>query len=84
MQSRLILTFLFVTSFILLVTAQETYRISLEPEGYPADTFYLAHYYTDKFFIVDTSFNNAELALFEGDSLLPQGIYLLANAKKEK
>lgn len=84
MQSRLILTFLFVTSFILLVTAQETYRISLEPEGYPADTFYLAHYYTDKFFIVDTSFNNSELALFEGDSLLPQGIYLLANAKKEK
>ncbi len=76
--------FLILQLFFLSLVSQNSYNISFEAEGMQSDTFYLAHYYTDKFLIVDTSFHSKDNAHFKGDEALKHGIYLLANDKKEK
>ncbi len=76
--------FLFLQLLVLSLISQNSYNISFEAEGMQSDTFYLAHYYTDKFLIVDTSYHAVDQAHFKGDEKLKHGIYLLANDKKEK
>lgn len=64
--------------------AQQGYTININLESATDTTFYLANYYGDKFFIADTSHGQPGKAQFIGLKPLKQGIYLLANAKKEK
>jgi thiol-disulfide isomerase/thioredoxin len=63
---------------------QKPYHITIEIDGNIADTFYLARYYTNKILLSDTSAHGIGTAIFEGDKELAQGIYILANNKKEK
>lgn len=63
---------------------QESYHLSIKLEGIESDTFYLARYHTDKILIADTGSNDQGAAIFSGSQKLPEGIYLLANNKKEK
>lgn len=69
---------------VLVTLGQKTYHITIEIDGNVADTFYLARYYTNKILLVDTSTYGKGTAIFEGEKELAQGIYILANNKKEK
>lgn len=66
------------------LTAQKGYQIRIELEDNRDTVFYLAHYYGDKFYMADTCIGKKGEALFQGEEPLKQGIYLLANPKKEK
>ena len=79
----LLLTLIYQVTFFNL-KAQDVYSIEIILEGNADTTFYLANYYGDKFFITDTSTTNVGTAIFTGEERLKEGIYLLANKKKEK
>lgn len=66
------------------IVAQQGYEIKIELEGNQDTMFFLAHYYGDKFYMADTCIGRKGEALFQGKEPLKQGIYLLANQKKEK
>ncbi|GAB1417416.1 hypothetical protein MASR2M12_01810 [Bacteroidales bacterium] len=66
------------------IVAQQGYEIKIELEGNQDTVFFLAHYYGDKFYMADTCIGRKGEALFQGKEPLKQGIYLLANQKKEK
>lgn len=60
------------------------YQIEIHLESNTDTIYYLANYYGDKFFIADTSNSQIGTAVFTGSTPLKQGIYLIANKKKEK
>lgn len=70
------------------VYAQEVsnpgYKIHFQLDNKSDSIYFLANYYTDKFFIVDTTALNKGIIIFQGQDSLAQGIYILANQKKEK
>jgi thiol-disulfide isomerase/thioredoxin len=66
------------------VWGQSGYEIQIILTGKNDSTFFLANYYGEKFFISDTSTGKTGNAFFKGENQLKQGIYILANEKKEK
>ena len=57
--------------------AERGYRIEVEVEGFEEKEAYLANYFMDKQYIVDTSTADGEKIVFEGDEALKPGTYLL-------
>ncbi len=78
----LILTFGFTN--LQTLRSQSGYEIQIHLKNNNDSIFYLANYYADKFFISDTSAGKPGNASFTGQKQLKQGIYILANQKKEK
>lgn len=84
MRKKIQLLLLLFQLSVLASIGQKPYHITVELDGNKADTFYLARYYTNKILLVDTSTHGKGTAIFEGEKELAQGIYILANNKKEK
>lgn len=67
-----------------LAWSQSGYEIQIIINNKNDSSYFLANYYGDKFFISDTSNGQPGKAVFNGNNPLKQGIYILANEKKEK
>lgn len=82
---RLLLTCLILTILISNSSAQNKYSITLNIHGLNDSLLILASYVGDKQFIVDTAYADKKLNYhFEGDSLLPAGMYVIAGSNKKK
>jgi thiol-disulfide isomerase/thioredoxin len=69
-----------VTSF-----SQGSYRININLAGLNDSLIVMASYVGDKQFVVDTAYPDKKYNyLFTADSLLPEGMYLIASASKTK
>ncbi|HLN53356.1 MAG TPA: thioredoxin-like domain-containing protein [Lentimicrobium sp.] len=78
----LLITILF--SQVQTVWAQ-SFRITIKLEGLNDSLLLLASYAGDKQFVVDTAFPDKQFNYrFQGDSLLPEGMYIIAGASKNK
>jgi thiol-disulfide isomerase/thioredoxin len=76
---------LFLSAFIIVSAfAQQGHRIHIKIPASQENTFFLAHYHGDKTYLIDTSTYITSEALFTDAKPLKQGIYILANSKKEK
>ena len=65
--------------------AQDKFKITVKIEGLTDSTLLLASYVGDKQFVVDTAYADKQYNFrFEGDSLLPEGMYLVATSAKAK
>ncbi len=53
------------------------YAIDVEVEGFAGDSMFLANYFMDKQYIVDTVIAESGKATFRGEDVLPEGTYLL-------
>jgi peroxiredoxin len=61
------------------------YKIKGEISGITDTVCYLAHYYGDKTYMTDTARADSKgRIVFEGDSVLPGGIYIVAGQKNNK
>ncbi len=60
------------------------YKISVNINGSEDSILYLAHYYGDKTYLDDTAFIRKGKFVFEGDSLLHGGIYIIAGQKNNR
>lgn len=84
MKSRFLLFF-----FLLLVVfksfAQDSYKIKIHINGYQDSLLLLTTYYGDKIMLLDTAYaEKPGTFVFEGDSLLPAGIFMAVSSKKIK
>ncbi|HMM11375.1 MAG TPA: DUF5106 domain-containing protein [Bacteroidales bacterium] len=77
-------TLAFILFFASIGFSQQGHRIQLKMPANPETTYFLAHYHGDKTYLIDTSNYLAGEAVFSGKEPLKQGIYILANSKKEK
>ena len=59
------------------VFAQAGYRIAAEVDGFTGNEAYLANYFMDKQYIVDTAKAVGGKFVFAGEETLPQGTYLI-------
>lgn len=67
------------------VTAQDKFKITIKLDGLTDSTLLLASYVGDKQFVVDTAIADKQFTYkFEGDSLLPEGMYIIASSGKAK
>lgn len=77
---KMAIAYIFIVLYTgLFANGQEGYRIRFEIEGLPDTVCYLVNYYGDKTYITDSA--NVEtggIVVFQGDSALPAGIYILA------
>lgn len=83
-MTKRFLTFLFLFSFLAL-TAQnkKNYKIEIKIKGIEDSVLYLANYYGDKTFLVDTATRKGKNNyLFEGKKWLDGGIYIVVGEKK--
>jgi len=65
--------------------AGDAYKIKIHIDGNSDSILLLTTYYGEKIMLVDTAFSDKPgFFLFEGDSLLPQGIYMAVSNKKKK
>lgn len=82
------LRYLFLSMIILAVNSialgQKEYAIRIEMPGSQDSVYYLAVYQAEKILMADTSLGRQSIAEFSGKKELKQGIYVLANEKKEK
>lgn len=78
----------FLLFFLTLTTSlfsKESFRITITLDGLTDSTLILANYVGDKQFVVDTAYLDKQKSYkFEGDSLLPEGMYIIATASKAK
>lgn len=64
---------------------QDNYKIEIQLDGISDSVCYLANYYGDKTYLTDTAIvNGAGYFVFEGDSMLPGGIYIVAGQRNNK
>ncbi len=83
--TRLLITCFILTILISNSSAQNKYSITLNINGLNDSLLILASYVGDKQFIVDTAYADKKLSYhFEGDSLLPAGMYVIAGSNKKK
>lgn len=76
MGKKLILTISLLA--VLLTAKSEKFRIEVKWEGLKDTSIYLAHYFDTNIYVNDTiQLNSKGQGIFEGDSLLPQGLYML-------
>lgn len=67
------------------LNAQDKFKITIQLEGLTDSTLLLASYVGDKQFVVDTAIADKQFTYkFEGDSLLPEGMYIIATSAKAK
>ena len=65
--------------------ATDGYRIKIQISGMADSVCYLANYYGDKTYLTDTSYLDKKgRFVFEGDSLLPGGIYIVAGQSNNR
>ncbi len=65
--------------------AQERgYRIEVRIAGTQDTTFYLAHYFGSSTYIDDTARRQQNTVVFQGDSALARGVYMLVDNEKKK
>lgn len=80
--------FLFIILFSFIVfhsISQDKYKIKVQINGYHDSLLLLTTYYGDKVMLLDTAFaDNPGSFTFEGDSLLPPGIFMAVSSKKVK
>ncbi len=82
---RLLLTCFIITLLLSNSSAQSKYSITLNINGLNDSILILASYVGDKQFIVDTAYLDKKSNYhFEGDSLLPAGMYVIAGSNKKK
>lgn len=84
MKIKLLILVIVLFSNLSLSLAQHTYHIRVELPGSSDSIYYLAFYQADKILMADTSLGIQSVAEFTGNKVLKQGIYVLANEKKEK
>lgn len=78
-------TLVFTSFFVFAMHAQSTgYSIRIELEGYHDTLGYLGYYRGDKLSVADTAHAENGKMVFEGDLPLPQGVYFLVSAGKQK
>lgn len=79
-----IFTFLFLFSFLILMAQKgKNYKIELKVKGIEDSVLYLANYYGDKTFLVDTAQKKGKNTyLFEGKKWLDGGIYIVVGEQK--
>ncbi len=84
LKSHLLFT-LFLSLYVISGKAQDSkYSISCSLSNYPDSSLYLAHYYGKDIYMDDTASLFSDKFLFQGDSLLDQGVYLLVSSSKQK
>ncbi|MCB0805922.1 MAG: redoxin domain-containing protein [Bacteroidales bacterium] len=63
----------------------QNFRIKCNIEGVQDSVIYMAYYFGDKTYLIDTAYRNGKSKyVFEGDSSLPGGIYILAGQDNTK
>jgi len=63
----------------------KTYKIAVRLNNNSDSLLLLAHYYSDKQFLDDTAYRNKQgLFIFQGDSLLNEGMYIIAGQSKTR
>lgn len=68
-----------------LTGSAQSYKINIRLDGLNDSLLLLASYVGDKQFVVDTAFPDKQYNYrFQGDSLLPEGMYVIAGANKTK
>lgn len=79
------LTWLFIIIFSLPSLAQNRYKVNIKLQGLNDSLIMMASYIGDKQFVVDTAYADKQFNYrFEGDSLLPEGMYIIAGRNKTK
>jgi peroxiredoxin len=82
---RLLLVCFVLTTLVSHSIAQSKYSIKLNISGLNDSTLILASYVGDKQFVIDTAYADKKLNYhFEGDSLLPAGMYIIVSSNKKK
>jgi len=64
--------------------AQEKFQLDIEFSNTSDSLLLMAQYYGDRTFLLDTAFVDNNKFLFGADTLLPQGIYLIAGQNNNK
>lgn len=82
--SIVILTVLFFTTVEQLSAQNKGYNIVLKLKNLPDSVCYLAQYYGDKILLQDTAFADGETFSFAKDTLLPEGMYVIAGQSNNK
>lgn len=57
--------------------AQDGYQINVNLDGYEKDTLVLGYYLGNNQYVRDTTIRNGNSFVFEGDTLLPEGMYIV-------
>ncbi len=74
--------FLFIASII---NASDGYRVEVKIEGFEENELYFAYHYGDNTYIKDTAYVNENNSfVFQGDEILPGGIYMIVAPPKNK
>lgn len=82
---KITLITLILTTISFISHSQEYYRINVKLEGLNDSLLIMASYIGDKQFIVDTAYADKQFNYrFTGDSLLPEGMYIIAGSNKTK
>lgn len=88
-KMRPIFVFLIVSTFFYIIepfqglTQNTRPEIKISIDGLRDTVIYLAKYYGDKQYLIDTAYRKKSYYLFNSDSLYPQGLYLLAGQGKK-
>ncbi len=76
--------FLFTLAILLTVSiSAQQHEIKIEIKNTTAEEIYLAHYYGERQYLDDTLQLQKGVATIKGDSLLPQGVYLVVLPSKK-
>lgn len=80
-----LVSFFLIVAFFHAKDSTAQYEIKLSIDGMTDSLYYLAHFNGDTFLVKDTIvLKEQESIVFEGDSMLPQGVYLLVNSSKRR
>ncbi len=66
------------------IAQEKGYHIEFHITGSEDTSFYLAHYFGSNTYIDDTAMRHQKTIVFEGDSTLPRGVYMLVDNHKKK
>jgi peroxiredoxin len=76
---------LFLLNLLILSASGQGYQLKFQIKGIQDTVCYLANYYGDKTYLTDTALVDAKgKFVFEGDSVLPGGIYIIAGQANNK
>ena len=78
------LIFILAGIFISSVASGQSYHLKFDIKNSKDSTCYLAKYYGDKILVQDTAHSDDGRFVFEGDSLLDKGMYVLAGQSNNK
>ena len=81
---KFVIVIIFIFQGNISLSGNTGYKISVNINGSKDSILYLAHYYGDKTYLDDTAFIRKGKFVFEGDSLLHGGIYIVAGQKNNR